>query len=108
MSYLNRSNGYAPTGRTNSEPVPVRVSAVEIHPDGTRTPIGEPTYTTISRGALDHLDALEAADNPAFDLADGEVCPMCSAPTLATWRGGFADEPPAVPHSECRTCGATT
>ena len=105
MSYLNRTNGYAPTGRVNSDPVPVRVSAVEIRPDGSRVPIGEPTYTTVSRAALDHL---EAADNPAFDLVDGEDCPACSAPTLATWRGGFADEPPAVPHSECRTCGATT
>lgn len=90
---------------TRTDPVPVRVSAVEIHPDGTRTPIGEPTYVAISRAALAHL---EAADNPAFDLVTGEVCPMCSAPTRDTWRGGFADEPPALPHSECRTCGATS
>ncbi len=73
MSYLNRANGYAPTGRINAEPVA----------------------------------AAEGVDNPAFDTVDGQPCP-CGAATLRTWRGGFADEPPALPHSECSTCGATS
>lgn len=75
MSYLNRFNGYAPTGRVNSEPVEA---------------------------------AAEGVDNPAFDTVEGDDCPACSAPALRRWRGGFADEPPAVPHTECVACGATT
>lgn len=44
------------------------------------------------------------ADNPAIITAHGDECPACRRYTLTRWLGGFADEPPALPHAEC-VCG---
>lgn len=43
-------------------------------------------------------------DNPAIETARGDECPACRRYTLTTWLGGFADEPPALPHAECGEC----
>lgn len=45
------------------------------------------------------------SDNPAFDIAHGDVCPMCVQPALYRFKGGFADEPPGLPHANCAQCG---
>lgn len=50
-----------------------------------------------------------AADlyNPAIPTAEGVRCPECRRWAVRTWLGGFADEPPGLPHAECRACGWT-
>lgn len=53
-----------------------------------------------------YIETTDAApDNPAFDIAHGDACPMCVQPTLYRFKGGFADEPPGLPHANCTQCG---
>jgi hypothetical protein len=64
-----------------------------------------PTYLLPWPGRVVPLD--DEPDNPAFGETNGHVCPACEAPALSRWFGGFPDEPPALPHAECRLCGWT-
>lgn len=50
----------------------------------------------------------EPADNPAEIIAWNDQCPACHRYALTRWLGGFADEPPALPHAECHVCGYTS